>query len=94
MTWSRDKQTALYRKNARKAFRRMLKWAKEHEDLIVTEGEVRSMGLGFEQYGDASYHLDFDALMQGMLEELADATKYAEIATSKGWVIVPGKWQR
>ena len=85
LTWSKERQAELYRRNAHKSFRRLVRWMKENEDLIIAEGEKRSLGIGFEQYGDASYHLTYQQLVQGRLEEVADAVKYGEIIISKGW---------
>jgi len=41
--------------------------------------------VGYEQYGDANWRKDFDALLKDMGEEIRDAVVYGVMMRSKGW---------
>lgn len=83
MHWTKERQQDAFRRHSRIAYREIVQWMVDHEAEVIAEAEARMFGLGFDQYGDASFQLTHEQLQQGKKEEVADALVYQIIDRTK-----------
>lgn len=82
-TWPKERQEDAFRRHSRHAYKDILQWLVDHEEDVLAEAEARMLGLGFDQYGDASFQLTPEELEQGKKEEGADMLVYQVIIRAK-----------
>jgi hypothetical protein len=58
---------------------------KDNEDVIIADGEERAFSIGFEQYGDKTWHLSFEQLVKEQRAEIADGVYYGVVLIARGW---------
>jgi len=85
MNWPRERQTELYDRQARKAYRRALRYFKDHQEEIIEAGRGRMLGSGFDQYGETVFQKTYADLERDKLEEAADLVVYTVVEIGKGW---------
>lgn len=83
--WSRERQAEMYQRHARKAYRRAIRFMKDHEEEIIAAGEKRMLGLGFERYGDATFRKSHRDVQIDKLDEAADLVVYIVTEMARGW---------
>lgn len=81
-----EEQLALCDRYADKAYVDVLRYVKRNRESIVAAARAGFI-VGYEQYGDANWRKDFDALLKDMGEEIRDAVVYGVMIRSKGWHI-------
>jgi len=82
--WTEEWQRELYRRHARKAYKRAIRFLKDHEEEIVALGERRLLE-GYALYEDRMFHWSYNELRQNELEEAADLVVYGVCGIAKGW---------
>lgn len=85
MVWPRERQEEMYRRHARKAHRRAIRFMKDHEEEIIAAGEERMLGIGFQQYGDAAFRKSYREVQVDKRDEAADLVVYIVTEIARGW---------
>lgn len=85
LTWPLERQAEMYQRHSRKAYKRAIRYMKDHEEQIIAAGEERMLGLGFEQYGDAAFHKTHAEIQDDKLGEASDLVVYIVTEIARGW---------
>ena len=83
MDWTKERQQEAFRHHAGIAYDEIVQWLIDHKEEVIAEAEARMFGIGYDQYGDASFRLTHEQLQQGKLEEAADTLVYQVIDRAK-----------
>ena len=81
--WTKERQQEAFQRHAGIAYDEIVQWLIDNKDEVIAEAEARMFGIGYDQYGDASFRLTHEQLQQGKLEECSDALVYQVIDRTK-----------
>jgi len=82
-TYTPLQQRELIRRYAKQGTMRVACLIFRKQDQIIQMCEDRAMGLGIEEYGDDTWHLQLAKIELGTMEELADAAFYQVVYSAK-----------
>ena len=73
-TWTKEEQEAAFDKYGKEALDNMFAWLLyvPEDEEIIDLSRKRAFSIGYEEYGDASFHQTDDELHREKMEELAD----------------------
>lgn len=76
MEWTRERQEQALNTYIDEAFKQATFTFLSNRDTLRDLVKERMLGMGFDTYGDASFHLTDEELLRGMLEEASDFVVY------------------
>lgn len=90
MEWTKDRQERVITEYMDEAFRQAVFFMAANKDAIKASAKERSLGCGYDQYGDASFQLGEEELMAEKLAEAADLVVYHVIGMAKADQVARG----
>lgn len=83
MEWTREKQEEAITVYVDEAFKQAVFTFMANKQVLKELVRERMLGMGFDTYGDQSFHLTDEELFRGKLEEAADFVVYHIIGMAR-----------